>query len=372
MCSAWLPQFPNAIPKHTWVRNMTLIKRIRLITLIIIVLSLFSQAQTNPPELKVDVSKAFHFVAFGDTRFTDPADTKAANPAVRKAIVAAIAAEKPAFISIGGDIVHNGNVEQDWEDYDKETAIWRADHIPVFPALGNHDLHGALSVCLSNYFKRYPELKDNRYYAVRAGNVLMLTLDSSLDELSGPQGEWVKSQLNSMPLDIAFVVIVLHHPPYSSSTNAKEFGGGHSVRPEEKAMAAYLENRQKSLKARIVVFSGHVHNYERHEHGGVTYFVTGGGGAHAYPIPRDPGDPFQSHEINYHYLRVDVDGPTMRVTMRRLEFTNGGTTWTEPDAVTINDENRGPARLYSRRPIPALEETRPVLPNLHTSSRRLD
>jgi hypothetical protein len=40
-----------------------------------------------------------------------------------------------------------------------------------------------------------------------------------------------------------------------------------------------------------------VHNYERHEHGGVTYFVTGGAGAHAYPIERARDDPFQSTEM---------------------------------------------------------------------------
>jgi Icc-related predicted phosphoesterase len=316
-------------------KDQDLMKRIGLFAVILLTFGIRLAAQVNPPEFKIDVPKAFHFIAFGDTRFTDPADTKAANPAVRKALVTAIADEKPAFISIGGDIVHNGNVEQDWQDYDKETAIWRSDRIPVFPALGNHDLHGDLSVCLPNYFKRYPELKDNRFYAVRAGTVLMLTLDSSLDELSGPQGEWMKSRLNSIPGDVAFVVIVLHHPPYSSSTNAKEFGGGHSVRPQEKALAAYLEAEQKTLKARIAVFSGHVHNYERHEHAGVTYFVTGGGGAHAYPIPRNPGDPFQNDKINYHYLKIEVDGQRMKVTMRRLELTDAGPIWTEPDAVTI-------------------------------------
>jgi len=53
-----------------------------------------------------------------------------------------------------------------------------------------------------------------------------------------------------------------------------------------------LEARQAHAPFRIVVFNGHVHNYERHEHGGITYFVTGGGGAHAYPIERaaDQGD----------------------------------------------------------------------------------
>jgi hypothetical protein len=55
-----------------------------------------------------------------------------------------------------------------------------------------------------------------------------------------------------------------------------------------------LEEKQKQLRAHIVVFSGHVHNYERHEHGGISYFVSGGGGAHAYPITRAADDPFQS------------------------------------------------------------------------------
>jgi hypothetical protein len=52
-----------------------------------------------------------------------------------------------------------------------------------------------------------------------------------------------------------------------------------------------------NLRDRIIVFSGHVHNYERHEHGGVTYFVTGGAGAHAYPIEHARDDPFQSTEM---------------------------------------------------------------------------
>jgi len=37
-----------------------------------------------------------------------------------------------------------------------------------------------------------------------------------------------------------------------------------------------LEERQAHGRARFVVFSGHVHNYGRHEHGGAAYFVSGG------------------------------------------------------------------------------------------------
>ncbi len=87
--------------------------------------------------------------------------------------------------------------------------------------------------------------------------------------------------------------------------------------------------------ARFVVFSGHVHNYERHEHGGVTYFVSGGAGAHAYPIERAASDPFQSKEINYHYLLVDVDHHHLKVTMNRLDLSSGKPVWTQPDSVEI-------------------------------------
>jgi predicted phosphodiesterase len=107
------------------------------------------------------------------------------------------------------------------------------------------------------------------------------------------------------------------------------------ARGQEKDLAMLLETRQKNQRARIVVFSGHVHNYERHEHGGITYFVTGGAGAHAYPISRAKDDPFQSNEINYHYLMVDVDREKLKITMHRLQLTSGKSVWTEPDSVTI-------------------------------------
>jgi hypothetical protein len=97
-----------------------------------------------------------------------------------------------------------------------------------------------------------------------------------------------------------------------------------------------LEARQQSLRARIIVFSGHVHNYERHEHGGVTYFVTGGAGAHAYPIERAKDDPFQSKEVNYHYLQVEDDTGRLKITMNRLDLTSGTAAWTQPDSVMIS------------------------------------
>jgi Icc-related predicted phosphoesterase len=292
-----------------------------------------------PADLRLDVTTPFRFVAYGDTRFHDPKDTEAANPPVRLALVRAIADANPAFLCFTGDIVYNGNDENDWKVWDSETSALRDKKIKIYPALGNHDLHGDPKIALGNYFQRFPELNNSRYYSVRAANTVILVLDSSQDELAGPQGQWLAGKLDHVPSDVDFVFLMFHHPPYTSSSDEKKFGGGHSARRPEQALAKMLEERQAHVRFRMVVFNGHVHNYERHEHGGITYFVSGGGAAHAYPIERAPDDPFQSKEVNYHYLLVQVDHQQVSVTMNRLDLTTGKALWTQPDSVKIS----GPA-----------------------------
>ena len=294
-----------------------------------------SSAQTAAPDLKSSVKVPFKFVAYGDTRFHNPKDFDASNPPVRIALVEAIDATNPAFICITGDLVYNGSDLDDWGVWDRETSVWHEKSIPVYPSIGNHELHGG-NAALVNYFQRFPELKYSRYYSVRAANTLLLVLDSDLNETSGPQGEWLVSKLDHVPADVDFVFLIFHHPPYTSSSGEKMFGGGgHSARTQEIALAKMLEERQSKVPFRIVVINGHVHNYERHEHGGVTYFVSGGGGAHAYPIERARDDPYQSKEINYHYLLVQVDYRQLTITMNRLDMSTGKPVWTQPDSVKI-------------------------------------
>ena len=307
-----------------------------------------SDAQTSSIDLQLNVKASFRFVVYGDTRFHDPRDLEPANPTVRVALVQAIAQADPVFVCFTGDIVYNGFDAEDWKVWDSETQVWRDKKIPVYPALGNHDLHGDPAIALANYFQRFPSLKNSRYYSVRAANSLILALDSSLDEVAGPQGEWLASKLDHVPADVDFVFLMFHHPPYTSSSDAKMLGGGHSARASEQALAKVVEARQAHASYRIVVFSGHVHNYERHEHNGVTYFVTGGGGAHAYPIERAPDDPFQSKEVNYHYLTIAVDHKQMTVTMNRLDLAAGKTMWTQPDTLKISVPTAVPVSAAGR------------------------
>ena len=301
----------------------------------------------GPPTIEPTVTVPFRFVAYGDTRFHDPHDIGAANPRARIALVRAIADAHPSFICFTGDIVYTGSDQGDWKIFDSETAAWREKKIQVFPVLGNHEFHGDPAAGLGYYFDHFPELKNSHYYSVRAGNTLVLALDSSADETLGPQGQWLTAQLDNIPSGVDFVFVMLHHPPYTSSS-MNLLGEGHAARPRERALAALLEQRQAQSRARFIVFSGHVHNYDRHEHGGVTYFVSGGGGAHAYPIPRAHDDPYQSKEINYHYLLAEVDRGKLKITMHRVEIRHGKEVWTEPDTVEITAPAAAKAAAQSR------------------------
>src|SRR5215469_3645537 len=93
--------------------------------LVVCWLAAIAGAQTRPVEIQFSRSNALHFIAYGDTRFTDPADTNAANAEVRRELVKAIANAHPDFVTFGGDITYNGNDPDDWKVYDSETAIWR-------------------------------------------------------------------------------------------------------------------------------------------------------------------------------------------------------------------------------------------------------
>ena len=124
----------------------------------------------SPVDLQLKASVPFRFVAYGDTRFHDPNRYRRRQSCrVRQALVKAIAEVNPAFICFTGDIVYNGYDANDWKVWDDETSIWRDKKIPVYPALGNHDLHGDEKIALGNYFQRFPDLKNSRYYSRKSG-----------------------------------------------------------------------------------------------------------------------------------------------------------------------------------------------------------
>jgi hypothetical protein len=102
----------------------------------------------------------------------------------------------------------------------------------------------------------------------------------------------------------------------------------------------YLSDRAPTLRARVIVVGSHVHNYERFERDGVTYLVSGGGGAKPLPVLRMSGELSQLRTpVNFHYLRMTLAGDRLTGTMVRFEATDAaGDPWSAPDRFEITSK----------------------------------
>jgi acid phosphatase type 7 len=281
----------------------------------------------------VDASRPLSVIVYGDTRFTDPKETSATNPKVRRWLVDKIADEKPDAVLVSGDLPWHGGRAGDYDEYLAETKIWRDAHLPVYPALGNHEFVGREQECLENWWRVFPELRGLRWYSVRlSDSVYALNLDSNSSLLPGsPQIDWIRSQLEHLPSSVRFVFFTLHHPPV-----VDEQSGGdrsHNGRPNERALAIFLAQAREKTLARFVVAAGHIHNYERFYQDGIIYLVSGGGGAKPYTVVRTPSDLYQGNEFpNYHYLKFVFEGNKLTATMIRVADPEGATPqWDEKD-----------------------------------------
>jgi len=260
------------------------------------------------------------FIAYGDTRFTDPRETEASSPAARRALVAKIAAENPAALFINGDLPWHG-IAADYEVYRAETRSWRERRLRVYPALGNHEFSACSEPsCLDRWWDTFPELRGRRWYSVAIGaKVVGIALDSDAPlEAGSEQRTWLENQVASLDPKVRVVLIVMHHPPVADVQTDKLVD--HNPRPNEQSLAAYIQKVAAHSAARFVVSAGHIHNYERLAQDGVTYLVSGGGGARPHAVDRLAEDLYRdTHFPNYHYVRFELHADTLICEMIRLE-----------------------------------------------------
>lgn len=276
-----------------------------------------------PPTFSVpdaQLAQPLVLVAYGDMRFTDPSASLVSQPHARRALVAKIAAEKPAAVLINGDVPLRA-VAEDYRVFHQETTAWRELGLRVYPALGNHEFAQCEeSACLNLWWNEFPALRGRRWYSVGLGaRVLCIALDSDTSLLPGSeQRSWLESQVAGRGADVRFVVIVMHHPPLADVQTVKH--ADHNPRANESALAEYLGAAARTQSTRFLVIAGHIHNYERFERGGVTYLVSGGGGAAPYEVDRGPDDLYRQTgpAPNYHYIRLQLGDVSLAGEMIRL------------------------------------------------------
>jgi hypothetical protein len=300
-------------------------------------------ASAGAPHLEVPVADAnapLTFVAYGDTRFT--AREHVANAEARRALVAHMASENPAAVFIGGDLVYQGSDAADYAIYKSETAAWAERHIPVFPALGNHEFRGCVgededSECLDNWWQSFAALKlrPYRWYSVSLGpKILVLLLDSdSALKPGSEQREWFEEEMTHVPPGVRFILVMLHYPPVRDPLLPRG--------KDEAEIAHYLSHHAAAIAARVIVIGSHVHNYERYSRNGIPYLVSGGGGAKPVPSLRVFAELSKlKTSVNFHYLRFTLVGDRLTGTMVRYGATDKTShSWTEPDRFEVDAKN---------------------------------
>jgi 3',5'-cyclic AMP phosphodiesterase CpdA len=274
------------------------------------------------PEVGADVP--FSFSVMGDTR--NGADA-------HRRVVERMAQAVPDFVVGTGDMVDDGSAEEQWQQFFEIEHRLLRDNV-YFPAVGNHDRQGRGRTADS--YRAFFSVPDNggdteRYYAFSYAAARFLVLDSNEYSFAlSDQTAWLERELIAARQDPAVhhIFAVMHHPPYSISVH----GGSRDLRER---WTPLFEKYQVSA-----VFSGHDHVYERAEHNGIRYFVSGGGGAPLYP--RQPNanpvdlEAVKKFERVFHFLRVTVTGNRVEVAGVRTDGTVIETTaWTDSVAAPV-------------------------------------
>jgi acid phosphatase type 7 len=268
--------------------------------------------------------EAMKLVAYGDSRFTDTGNVSDTNPKVRQFLVNQVAAEKPLAVFLTGDTPFVGADAADWKVFQQETEVWRDEHLYVFPTTGNHEVKGGYEAGIANYRANFPQLKGYLYYSAQIGNVYLISLDTTQrNDAGSPQRAWLESQLDHLPADVDFVFF-LDHMPLMADVQSQIAAS--LPTSNEIALRGVLEAAAPKSHAKFVVINGHIHNYERFERNGITYLISGGGAAQAYPVLvrgdedlyRDPDPKKLPPIINYHYLVIQLEGKHAEVKMYRV------------------------------------------------------
>ncbi len=230
---------------------------------------------------------SFTFVAFGDTRTQHQ---------FHQAVVERIVEAEPDFVLHTGDLVAMGSISPYWETFFEIERELMA-RAPLFPALGNHEVNH------SRYFDLFYLPGNERWYTFDYGNARFVCLQVDGIADFGPGSEqytWLEETLaaNTQP----WLFVYFHIPPYSSVQDNSE----HYVR---QTLTPIFERYGVD-----VVFNGHRHNYERSEVNGVTYVVTGGGGAPLHAIQgREPAQ--VAFAVAYHFVLLEINGQRLEATV---------------------------------------------------------
>lgn len=257
----------------------------------------------RPFEGRIEPSGPQSFAIVSDLQTTSLLEFwREQNDIERALVVRQIAAARPAFLVMLGDLVFDGSSEGAWADFDALCTPIREARIPVLAVPGNHEYWFGGS--LDHYFKRFPHLEKRTFYRVTHGPLALVFLNSNIDNLPEWEAQlaWYRAELARIDADprVRGALVMMHHPPYTNST----------ITSDEEHVGRWLVPPFKAAKKTLAMITGHVHSYERFVYGGKMFVVSGGGGGPRAELSsgdgrRHPEDLFTGPPLRaFHYLSV--------------------------------------------------------------------
>jgi Calcineurin-like phosphoesterase len=239
-----------------------------------------------PPEISLGRPDAT-FLALGDFGTGGDFQQRIADAMCRE-----VEGEPVRYVVTTGDNVYGSGEPEDFDsDFKEPYSCLFQRGVRFHAVLGNHDVitRGG-----------QPEINDPafgmpaRYYVWRLGVISFIMLESNgLDE-DPEQLQWMRKEL-ARAQSSPWTIVVFHHPVFSAGTV-------HGPTPGFDEILA----RPFSQFGVDLVLNGHDHNYQHAELDGVTYVVTGGGGAGLYECRTTLVHPVKRCVVERHFLRVEA------------------------------------------------------------------
>jgi hypothetical protein len=237
------------------------------------------------------------------------------DPNTHARVIHAMAIHNPAFVLHTGDVVPSSDSGQEVrrkQFFEPADLLLRKTWFLV--TVGNHEKGSPL---FSLYFGAPGSpggTKVKEYYSFDWDHVHVTTINTNKNYLPGSeQYQFLERDLAST--SCPFKVFFGHHPVYSSGPH------GSTMEIQNYLQPLFEKNGVK------LVFAGHDHDYERTIVNGITYVVSGGGGA-SLSVQKDLRKNPSSLVFRqaYNFVKVDVKSGVMTLTAWTVDNDGAATT----------------------------------------------
>lgn len=268
------------------------------------------ESETYTFQTAISGDTPFSFAVIGDPQ---------ANPEVVAKIAEHIYSQRPQFTLVAGDFVTDGEDRSHWLGHFFPSTHQLNARVPLIPCLGNHEKDAKF------YYDYFSLPEPEYYYRIPYGNLEIFVVDSQRPLTRGSeQYVWLDEALGSSTA--TWKIVCLHKPAYSADEN--DYGDTLEVRPAGGDILQRFAVELYEKHSVDIVWSGHVHSYERTHPlnagkpflgKGVVYMITGGGGGGLEKA--GPWRLAQTAKVysGHHYSMVTIHGPKLRIEAYDLE-----------------------------------------------------